>query len=201
MRNNGLLLVKPPDRFLEDEFVYQQLGPNYLHSFLKSHNIPSDILVLYERSDARQLRLDEPKQGLSLDSLNMLLLTDDGNSSDTPFDIEMFGNYDVVATSVMTPQAPDAYLLNNAIRNRYPQITSVIGGSHPRYYETQVKTLPQDTSFDFIVPQDGWDPILQIATGTVTKSSESTVLVSSQSKLFDLPPPSRPLALMERYNF
>ena len=201
MRNNGLLLVKPPDRFLEDEFVYQQLGPNYLHSFLKSHNIPSDILVLYERSDARQLRLDEPKQRLSLDSLNMLLLTDDGNSSDTPFDIEMFGNYDVVATSVMTPQAPDAYLLNNAIRNRYPQITSVIGGSHPRYYETQVKTLPQDTSFDFIVPQDGWDPILQIATGTVTKSSESTVLVSSQPKLFDLPPPSRPIALMERYNF
>jgi radical SAM superfamily enzyme YgiQ (UPF0313 family) len=201
MRNNGLLLVKPPDRFLEDEFVYQQLGPNYLHSFLKSHNISSDILVLYERSDARQLRLDGPKKRLSLDDLNMLLLKDDGNSSDIPFYIELFGNYGVVAISVMTPQAPDAYLLNNAIRNRYPHITSVIGGSHPRYYETQVKTLSQDTSFDFIVPQDGWDPILQIATGAVTKSSESTVLVSSQPKLFDLPPPSRPIALMERYNF
>mgnify|MGYP000627323556 CR=1 FL=1 len=123
MRNNGLLLVKPPDRFLEDEFVYQQLGPNYLHSFLKSHNISSDILVLYERSDARQLRLGDPKKRLSLDDLNMLLLKDDGNSSDIPFDIELFGNYDVVAISVMTPQAPDAYLLNNAIRNRYPEIT------------------------------------------------------------------------------
>ena len=201
MRNNQLLLVKPPDRFLEDEFVYQQLGPNYLHSFLESHNISSDILVLYERSEIRQLRLEEPTKRLSLDDLNMLLVKDDGNSSDIPFDIELFGNYGVVAMSVMTPQAPDAYLLNNAIRTKYPEITSVIGGSHPRYYENQVKTLPQDTSFDFIVPQDGWDPILQIATGAVIKSSEPTVLVSSQPKLFNLPPPSRPIALMERYNF
>ena len=201
MRNNKLLLVKPPDRFLEDEFVYQQLGPNYLHSFLKSHNISSDILVLYERSDARQLRLGAPEKQLNLNDLNMLLLEDDGNSSDIPFDIELFGNYNVVAISVMTPQAPDAYLLNAAIRNRYPKITSVIGGSHPRYYEDQVKTLPQDMSFDFIVPQDGWDPIFQIATGTVKRSSESTVLVSNRPKLFDLPPPSRPIALMERYNF
>ena len=31
---NKILFVKPPDRFLEDEFVYQQLGPHYLQSLL-----------------------------------------------------------------------------------------------------------------------------------------------------------------------
>ena len=45
-RKNKILFVKPPDRFLEDEFVYQQLGPHYLQSFLKQYEIPSDILVL-----------------------------------------------------------------------------------------------------------------------------------------------------------
>ena len=34
-QENKILFVKPPDRFLEDEFVYQQLGPHYLQSFLE----------------------------------------------------------------------------------------------------------------------------------------------------------------------
>ena len=51
-----ILFVKPPDRFLEDEFVYQQLGPHYLQSFLKQFEITSDILVLYEQSEVRKKR-------------------------------------------------------------------------------------------------------------------------------------------------
>ena len=56
MKKNRILFVKPPDRFLEDEFVYQQLGPHYLQSFLEKYEILSDILVLYEQSDVRNKR-------------------------------------------------------------------------------------------------------------------------------------------------
>lgn len=201
MRPKRVLFVKPPDRFLEDEFVYQQLGPHYLQSFLERHDLSSDLLVLYECSDSRTARINGLKKELDLDDLNMLVLVGDSNSSDTGFNSAVFEDYDVVAMSVMTPQAPDAYLLNKLIKKKYPHITSVIGGSHPRYYQHQVVALPQDMSFDFIVPQDGWNPILQITTGEVIKSTEPIVLVDNLPKLANLPPPSRPVALMDRYHF
>ena len=61
--------------------------------------------------------------------------------------------------SVMSPQAPDAYLVSALLNKLYPNITTVIGGSHPRYYRQQVENLPSDIAFDFIVPQDGWLPM------------------------------------------
>ena len=39
-------------------------------------------------------------------------------------------------------------------------------------------------AFDFVVPQDGWPPILQIATGKIDKRSEkSIVIMDNQLKL------------------
>ena len=131
-------LPKKVDRFLEDEFVYLQLGPHYLHSFLKQYEIPSDILVLYEQSDVRNKRESGEINEISLDDLNMLFLGVDGNSKDTAFDSNIFQNYDIVALSVMSPQATDAYLISQLINSLYPQIKTVIGGSHPRYYQKQV---------------------------------------------------------------
>ncbi len=164
-RKNKILFVKPPDRFLENEFVYQQLGPHYLQSFLKQYGIPSDILVLYEQFDVRNKREFGEINEISLDDLNMLFLGADGNSKDTAFDSHIFQNYDIVALSVMSPQATDAYLIIQLINSLYPQITTVIGGSHPRYYQKQVESLHESMAFDFIVPQDGWVPIYKIATG------------------------------------
>ena len=200
-RENKILFVKPPDRFLEDEFVYQQLGPHYLQSFLKQHEIPSDILVLYEHSDVRNKRESGEINEISLDDLNMLFLGVDGNSKDTAFDNNIFQNYDILALSVMSPQAKDAYLISRLINSLYPKITTVIGGSHPRYYQKQVETLPNSMAFDFIVPQDGWAPIYKIATGQIRKTKKSIVLIDNSLKLTELPAPSRPLSLMERYNF
>ncbi len=73
-QKNKILFVKPPDRFLEDEFVYQQLGPHYLQSFLEEHGILSDILVLYEQPEIRKKREAGEIDELSLDHLNMLFL-------------------------------------------------------------------------------------------------------------------------------
>lgn len=200
-QKNGILFVKPPDRFLEDEFVYQQLGPHYLQSFLEQHGISSDILVLYEQPQIRKKRETGEIDELLLDQLNMLFLGADGNHLDTVFDHALLENYNIVGMSVMSPQASDAYLLSELINKCYPHITTVIGGSHPRYYQEQVKTLPESVAFDFIVPQDGWGPMYQIASGQIRKTAKSIVLSDNSLKLTELPAPSRPLALMERYNF
>jgi hypothetical protein len=196
-----ILFVKPPDRFLEDEFVYQQLGPHYLQSFLRQYEILSDILVLYEQSEVRNRREAGEIKELSVEHLNMLFLGTDGKSQDSVFDNSIFQDYDIVALSVMSPQASDAYLISKLINELYPQITILIGGSHPRYYQTQVESLPESKAFDYIVPQDGWIPIYKIATGQIQKTKKSIVLTDNSLKLTELPAPSRPLALMERYNF
>ena len=201
MRHRRIVFVKPPDRFLENEFVFQQLGPHYLQSYLELYDIPSDLVVLYERLEVRQQRISGDPIQLSLDDLNMLVINHDGTSADTCFDSHFFASYDVVAMSVMTPQASDAYMLNQLIRKRWPSITTVIGGSHARYYQDKVLTLPQDTAFDFIVPQDGWNPMRSIATGSVVKGNSSIVLSDNHSKLKDIPAPTRPVTLMEKYNF
>jgi radical SAM superfamily enzyme YgiQ (UPF0313 family) len=199
--NKKVLFVKPPDRFLDDEFVYQQLGPHYLQSYLDSLGIASDILVLYERSEVREGRNNGEIEELSLNQLNMLMLKHDGSSFDLPFDNSYFRDYDVVGLSVMSPQAADAYLLSEMLNKEFPDLTTVIGGSHARYYLEKVKKLPPSLSFDFIVPQDGWVPIRQIATGEVVKSGKSIELSDSSLKLDQLPAPTRPLELMKRYNF
>jgi len=196
-----ILFVKPPDRFLDNEFVYQQLGPHYLQSFLAQHGIGSDLAVLYERTEVRESRTSNPCRKSDLEDLNVLLIRDDGRSDDQHFDISIFSEYDIVAMSVMTPQAPDAYLLNQQIKQARPSTVTVIGGSHPRYYEDQVTNLPEEIRFSFVVPQDGWNPMLQIATGQITASNETQVLTDNLPRLLDLPPPTRPLELMKRYNF
>ena len=190
-----ILFVKPPDRFLEDEFVYQQLGPHYLQSFLEKYEIPSDILILYERSEVRNKREAGEINELSLEHLNMLFLGADGKSQDKVFDNSILQDYDIVALSVMSPQASDAYLISKLINELYPHITIVIGGSHPRYYQTQVESLPESIAFDFIVPQDGWVPIYKIATGQIRKTKKSILLTDNSLKLTELPAPSRPLDL------
>jgi len=179
MKCKKILFVKPPDRYLEDEFVYQQLGPHYLQSFLAQCEIPSDILVLYERSTARENRLIGLVENPSISDLNMLYLDSDGRSLDESFDHAIFSNYDIIGMSVMSPQAPDAYMLVELINHTYPEITTVIGGSHPRYYRDQVESLPPPLAFDFIVPQDGWVPMFNIATDKVKKQEKSQVLIDN----------------------
>ncbi len=196
-----ILFVKPPDRFLEDEFVYQQLGPHYLQSFLVEHGIPSDLAIFYETEKARVERVANPERPLLLEDLRTLLIRSDGTSCDEAFDEKVFLDYEIVAMSVMTPQAPDAYLINKKIKQISSKISTVIGGSHPRYYQEQTLKLPSEISFDFVVPQDGWQPMLDIAIGNVEKTDSPQVLISNMPKLTELPPPTRPHQLMERYNF
>jgi radical SAM superfamily enzyme YgiQ (UPF0313 family) len=200
-KKNKVLFIKPPDRFLENEFVYQQLAPHYLQSYLEQYDIPSDILVLYEPEEVRKGREAGTIEEVALNHLNMLFMGTNGNNADIPFNKSIFENYDIVGISVMSPQAPDAYLLSEVINTHYPHITTVIGGTHPRHYQDSVTVLPEHIAFDFIVPQDGWMPMYQIASGQVRKNGKSRVLIDNHVKFTDIPAPSRPLLLMKRYNF
>ena len=113
---NRVLFVKPPDRFLENEFVYPQLGPHYLQSFLARHEIGSDILILYKRWDDNSRAESYDCREFNLAELSALLLKQDGTFIDGTFDLSIFDSYEIVGMSVMTPQAPDAYLLNKLIK-------------------------------------------------------------------------------------
>ena len=159
------------------------------------------MAVLYETEAARSERNADPARALDLEDLRVLLIHDNGTSEDFPFDNQFFGPYQIIGMSVMTPQAPDAYQLNERIKKLSNEKTTVIGGSHPRYYQEQVVNLPREIAFDFIVPQDGWQPMLDIATGAVRKLEKPQVLSTSTPRLTDLPPPTRPIQLMERYKF
>lgn len=191
-----ILFVKPPDRFLENEFSYQQLGPHYLQSYLDSQGICSDILIAYTDPTASS----EARERIEFDALKMLLLSGD-STLDLKFDPEVFGNYEIVAFSVMSPQAPDAYLMSRYVKAHFPHVVTVIGGSHPRYYQDAVAMLPKEIRFDFIVPQDGWEPMLSIAKGIVQRKSVSTILSDNQKSLSNYPPPTRNVGLMSRLNY
>jgi len=195
-----ILFIKPPDGYLDDEFVYPQLGPNYLQSFLQQHGFESDLAVLYLPDNIR----DAVKRGEvtepDLNHLRVLHITREG-ATDNAFNPEMLGNYDIVGLSVMTPQASTAYQLSEWM-NQNTNLTTVIGGSHARYNEEAVLNLPERIAFDFVVPQDGWGPMLQIASGQVKRNGKSVKLSDKISgKLTGIPAPSRPLALMEKYEY
>ena len=201
MRQNRLLLVKPPDRFLENEFVYQQLGPHYIQSYLMENGFDVDILILYESPEGRAARIAKEALGSSLNDLKMMLVKADGTCTESYFDVSVVGEYSVVGMSVMTPQAADAYMLNELVRKQLPHVLTVIGGSHARYYLDKVANLPTDLAFDFIVPQDGWQPMLEIMNGEVKRESRPIVLEHSMRDLKGLPAPTRPLSLMRKYDF
>ena len=178
------LFIKPPDLFLENEFVYPQLGPHYLQSYLQEKGIESDILVLYMDKKYKDQLGDLPIESRKLFSnLRSILIKQNGDCFDNEFDHHIFENYGVVGLSVMTPQAPVAYELSRILNSLYPHVTTVIGGSHARYYQKQVMNLPADIMFNFVVSGDGWDAMLEITTGLVHQQRTPVLLSKTTRKL------------------
>lgn len=202
MKYQKILFVKLPDRFLENEFVFQQLGPHYLQAYLDQHGIPSDLLVLFERDSERKVRLLKRETSYDLSQLTMLFIENTGKFIEQPFNSSVFSDYNVVAFSVMTPQARDAYLVSALIKQEFPNVITAIGGSHAKYYLNEVINLPDEMAFDFVVPHDGWEPILEIAMSPNSSKKKSQICSHRFSNLFKIiAPPTRPIPLMERYNF
>lgn len=194
MGNDKVLLIKPPDSYLENEFVFPQLGINYLESYLEQQGIETDVMILSVAKDAKNK--DEER----LDNLQMLLIND-SKVHDEKFDKRVFEDYKTIGLSVMSPQAPYAYLISELINSKHPNATSIIGGSHPRYYLNSVANLPEKIAFDFVVPQDGWEPLLKVAKGEIRKENKNKVLVEQTKHLKDFPAPTRPGIITDLYKF
>lgn len=187
-----ILYIKPPDPFLQDEFVYQQLGPHYLQAYTNHLGYDSEVLILYVKDRSADLT--------GLDDLHMLLVREDEILFEGPFSLHVVEEFDLLALSVMSPQATYAYWFSKEIRKHYPEKRLMIGGSHARYYLDQVKNLPEHICFDYIVPYDGWGPMVQVLEEGL-KKSKSRVLAHRQDLKKILFPPTRPVELMARYHY
>jgi len=196
-----ILFVKPPDGYLDDEWVYPQLGINYLQSSLQQKGYDSDLAILYLPDKVRAAVKKGEITRQDLNHLHVLHISKDG-TTDELFNPEMLGNYDIVGLSVMTPQASTAYQLSEWMNQNIPSLTTVIGGSHARYYEDAVLSLPDQTAFTFVVPQDGWNSIFQIASGEAKPNGNSIKLSDKiRGNLSGIPPPTRPPEFVKRYSY
>lgn len=191
------LFVKPPDPFLQEEFAYQQLAPHYLQAWLNQHGFESDVLVLYVPSAAEGTR-PEPR---SLADCHMLLSRGEQVVADRPFDAQVFADYQLAALSVMTPQAEYGNWLTRCARAANPAIKVMLGGSHARYYLDEVVKQTGEIGFDYIVPQDGWQPILDMLDAGLPKLDGTSILSHQQDLKTIIAPPTRPFELLARYRY
>ena len=191
------LFVKPPDPFLQDEFVYQQLAPHYLQAWLDAHDYASALLVLYIRPRADGSR-PAPQR---LADCHMLLIAEGERVVDAAFDSSVFAGFDLIAQSVMTPQAEFSRWITATVRREYPRARVMIGGSHARYYLEQVVAEAALYACDYVVPHDGWQPLLEVLEAGLPDRGRSHVMSHQHDLTKITMAPTRPLALMARYRY
>lgn len=191
------LFVKPPDPFLQQEFTYQQLAPHYLQGWLDVHGYASDVLVLYVPTAANGTRR-EPR---ALAECHMILVRDGRELCDRPFDAAVLADYDLVALSVMTPQAEYAGWLIAETRRHAPRARVMVGGSHARYYLEDVVAERGEEAADYVVPHDGWQPLLDVLAAGLPARHTPEVLSHQHDLAAITMAPTRPLELMARYRY
>lgn len=191
------LFVKPPDPFLQEEFVYQQLAPHYLQAWLDHHGYESALVVLYVKARADGSR----PQPRTLADCHMLLIEAGEMVVDGPFDSGVFAGFDLIALSVMTPQAAYANWLTTTVRREFPRARVMMGGSHARYYLDQVVALHGDAACDYVVPHDGWQPLLDMLEAGLPARGRGHVLSHQHDLAAITMAPTRPLDLMARYRY
>ena len=114
-KSHNLLLINPPSGFLLDEKVFLPLGIAGIASTAieRGHNVK--LLDLTSDQDYQKIVLDEI-----------------WNNS-----------YDAVGITGTSPQFYYAYRINKAIKKQYPDIKTIIGGSHASMFSSLRKQLIQ----------------------------------------------------------
>lgn len=191
------LFIKPPDPFLQEEFVYQQLAPHYLQAWLDVHDYSSALLVLYVPTAEDGKRCDPQ----TLDDCNMIVVEAGEVVAEGHFDAAALMGYDLVAMLVMTPQAEYAGWVTRAVRVENPRAKVMIGGSHARYYVDEVVKLSGLDAYDYVVPHDGWQPLLDVLESGLPDLGPSHLLSHQHDLSLITMPPTRPLGLMSRYRY
>jgi radical SAM superfamily enzyme YgiQ (UPF0313 family) len=101
----------------------------------------------------------------------------------------------IVGVTATTPQAPSAYRLGDAIRSRWPEIFTVIGGVH-------ASVMPEEASehFDVVVIGEGEKTFSQIVQNFRKKQLQKGILQGEPlENLDDIPSPAFDLLDMPHY--
>lgn len=123
-------------------------------------------------------------------------LVDDFDPRDVP---TLYGGYQVVGFSVMTPQGRDAAAALELFRHHHPGTRTVIGGPHALHYFDEVERQP----WDYIVPADGERAIVNIADATDQQVGITRVMRDqlSEEQMNGTPRPWRAPSFLRRYNY
>lgn len=106
-----ITLIIPPSPFLMDERVFPSLGILKIASSLKENNHDVQLIDLSGKSDFLKSVIDQLKKHIP----------------------------DVVGITSTTPQFPYTIKINKAIREHFPKLKQVLGGSHPTLVNVSVK--------------------------------------------------------------
>jgi anaerobic magnesium-protoporphyrin IX monomethyl ester cyclase len=101
----------------------------------------------------------------------------------------------IVGLTATTPQAPSAYRLGDTIKNKWPQILTVIGGVH-------ASIMPKEASehFDIVVIGEGEKAFTKIVTSFKNNQRQRGILQGEPiENLDDIPSPAFDLLNMKHY--
>jgi len=82
-------------------------------------------------------------------------------------DLEQYQFFDLVGISCVTPQGKDAYKIRRALKEKYPEMTIMLGGPHAKYYTEEC----QREGLDMIVIGDGERIFQELLLGDINNLS------------------------------
>jgi radical SAM superfamily enzyme YgiQ (UPF0313 family) len=179
-----IMFIIPPASFLKDQRVFPNLGVLRIAAFLKSKNYNVEVLDLSGEEDY-----------LSKISKS---ITDDVN---------------FVGVTSVTPQFPSAIKIGNFVKNNYPNIKTIIGGSHitmaygsVKRHNNRLQKHVDDVLkiFDYMVIGDGELAMIEILKGIsnrILDAEDNDNLKITNSIYETLPYPDRGLIDIKSYKY
>ncbi len=125
---------------------------------------------------------------------------DVGDDEYDPATVDWIEPYDAIGISIMTPHRGAALQLARAVKSRWPDKIVIAGGPHVKHYLTEMLGQP---GYDFLVPLDGEEALVQILTGRAVSRVVATVL--SRDDVLHQPRPDRcsdnAVSVLRRYHY
>ena len=192
LKNRKILLVTLDSPFLDSQFVFPYLG----------------VLYLLAVADGMGLRIRyfdhrHPSDQDAIDSHDVFF-TDQFELEN----IDQYGCFDVIGISCMTPQGNHAYNVSLKLREKFPDMTMILGGPHAAFYTEQCLNYP----FDIIVAGDGERIFQYMLEGNIRQMAKLATGSSTDDKLVfkdflteqqmnSFPIPYRIREYIEKYNY
>lgn len=192
-KNKKVLLTTLDSPFLDNQYVFPYLGILYLISV----GIQAGMRPKY---------IDQKENKISSVMLEEfdIFFTDEFNTRD----LEQYRYFNLVGISCMTPQGKDAYKIRRSLKDRYPEMTIMLGGPHATHYTEEIKS----EGFDIIVVGDGERVFQELVLGDINNlsirlspnSSPETLIFQdrlTEQEMNSYPIPYRDKTYIQKYNY